>query len=160
MQGTPEFMSRALLTAEEGEHLHSPVDDLESFFWVAFWSILFNKKSGFPTEAEKRIMDHLGKNNRAYALDRFLLLPPKYQGNTTNRFQAFVEDWWNKVLDRQLVWAHKVVRPAPVDAGYEYYMPHFHQFALQGVLDVLRVLQKHWKGEINWESWGGPTPST
>ena len=34
-------MSRTLLSS--GDWLHSPVDDLESFFWVAVWSVFFNK---------------------------------------------------------------------------------------------------------------------
>jgi len=44
--------------------------------------------------------------------------------------------------------------------GGEYYLPYFHHFALQGVVDVLEILEEHWNGDIGWESWvasGTPT---
>ncbi|KAJ7903406.1 hypothetical protein B0H14DRAFT_3679709 [Mycena olivaceomarginata] len=42
--GTPEFMSLGLHDAmvEDTEYLQSPLDDLESFFWLACWAVLFN----------------------------------------------------------------------------------------------------------------------
>ena len=152
-------MSRAL-SWDRGEHLHSPVNDLESFFWVAFWSVLFNKEGGPPTEAEKIIMDDLNSGNRSDALDRFFHLLLKDGGNATKRFKVFLWDWWKQVWARGLSWSKEVVWSAPDDAGKEYYLPYFHRYALQGVLDVLGALHKHWNGEINWESWTAPTQST
>ncbi|KAJ7364142.1 hypothetical protein DFH08DRAFT_267247 [Mycena albidolilacea] len=42
--GTPEFMSIGLHRAmtDGTEYLQSPVDDIESFFWLACWAVLFN----------------------------------------------------------------------------------------------------------------------
>jgi len=48
---------------------------------------------------------------------------------------------------------------APNDASGEYCLPHFHRFALQGVVEVLEVLADHWDEEISWESWTNPTMS-
>ncbi|KAF8206304.1 hypothetical protein K438DRAFT_468628 [Mycena galopus ATCC 62051] len=44
LSGTPEFMSLTLHTAmiDDSPYLQSPVDDLESFFWLAVWAVLFN----------------------------------------------------------------------------------------------------------------------
>ena len=44
MQGTYEFMSRLLVKSLRypEPHLHSPVDDLESFYYVAQWAAAFN----------------------------------------------------------------------------------------------------------------------
>ena len=151
-------MSLALFDAT-GEYLHSPVDDLESLFWVAFWSVLYNRKSGLPTEAEERIMDKFCSGNRSGALDCFFLFPLKGQGNASKRFRTFLWDWWAEVRDLRWHWVEEVDR-APDGAGKDYYLPHFHRRALQGVLDVLRVLLKHWNGEINWESWTVPTLPT
>ena len=61
-----------------------------------------------------------------------------------------------EVRDLTHVWGLKVGRPAPRGAGKDYYLPNFHRYALQGVLDVLGVLYKHRDGEINWESWTVP----
>ena len=71
-------------------------------------------------------------------------------------FQDVIEDWWNKVGPLHLQWAREVIADAPEGAGDKYYLPHFHRFALQGVLDVLEVLHKHWDGKIGWQSWSGP----
>ena len=45
-------------------------------------------------------------------------------------------------------------------ADCKYWLRHFHRLALRGVLDVLEVLEKHWDGEISWESWTAPGLST
>jgi len=44
MQGTYEFMSKGLVNAvlDREPHLHSPVDDLESFYYTAQWATAFN----------------------------------------------------------------------------------------------------------------------
>lgn len=63
-------MSRALLYSIR-EYLRSPADDLESFFWVAVRSVLFNEKNVSPTEDEIVIKDCLLKNNKNRAMEQF-----------------------------------------------------------------------------------------
>ena len=48
MQGTYEFMSRRLVSTlrTANPYLHSPVDDLESFYYTAQWAVAFNDVAG------------------------------------------------------------------------------------------------------------------
>ena len=162
-QGTPEFMSRALLKTGE-DYLHSPVDDLESCFWVSVWSVFFNKDEAnkkHRSDREKRIQDSLDKSDKegAMLLISMLRVKGEEHSNITRRFQPVLRDWWTKVRHRNEEWMDQVVEKAPGNAGKEYYLPYFHRFALQGVLQALKVLEKYWNGEIGWESWTPPAPS-
>ena len=146
-------MSRSLLRAKR-EYLHTPVDDLESFFWVAFWSVMFNEKSGPWNENEEDVRKLLLKIDKDAAISEFTLLHPDRCNHHTRRFQDVITDWWVKFQNRQLEWVSGVMRNIPKGADQEsYFQLHFHQFALRGVLDVLEVLHKHWEGEIGRESW-------
>lgn len=148
-------MSLALLRAEE-EYLHSPVDDLESFFWVALWSVVFNETSGDNWDVEGRVREALLRNDKALAIQKFLDLEGVEQRNqATQRFQAVIEDWWENAVELQKQWRKEVFVKRPRDADAKYYLPHFHRFALQGVVNVLEVLDQHW-AEISWESWSRP----
>ena len=152
-------MSRALLNTTGG-HLHSPVDDLESFFWVAVWSVFFNKDIAKDrSDQERSIRNHLVECRKADAIDTYstLLFGPTIS-NIVRHFQTVLFDWWFKVRDRSATWFVKVQRDAPENVGREYYLPHFHRFALEGVADVLEVLSDHWNKEIGWESWSAPEP--
>jgi hypothetical protein len=145
-------MSRQLLDAK-GDYLHSPLDDLEAFFWVALWSLLFNTKSGGGWEVEKDVKEALLDNDKRAAIDLFLVINTNKECNdATKCFQTVLEDWWKVVQNRNLEWIREFQRH-PEDA----IPPRFHRLALTGVLDVLRVLEKHWDGEISWKSWTSPT---
>jgi hypothetical protein len=151
-------MSRMLLDAEE-DYIRSPVDDLEAIFWVAVWSVFFNEENkGKRSVQEQKIMDALVGNRKGEAMIRFSVLPAAGKlGNVTQHFESVLFDWWIKVEYRPKAWAEQVERCCPTDAGGEYYLPHFHKFALQGVLDVLRVLAAYWD-ETNQKSWAAPVP--
>jgi hypothetical protein len=75
----------------------------------------------------------------------------------TQRFRPMLLDWWWKVQNQYARWIEEVLEGAPNNADGGYYLSHFHRFALQGVVDVLHVLVKHWDGEVGWESWAAPT---
>jgi len=152
--GTPEFMSRALLRAK-GNYLHSPVDDIESFFWVALWSVLFNATSGeLGSDVEEPVRGYLINNDKNAAIDEFAGFGSNKRRNpATQCFQDVITDWWGKVRDLYVKWDREVMRDAPPAAGSKYYLPHFHRFALRGVLDVLEVLHQHRNGDIDRESW-------
>jgi hypothetical protein len=151
-------MARALLKANEN-HLHSPVDDLEAIFWVAVWSVFFNEENkGKRSTDEQQIMDALVGNHKDKAMGLFNgLFGAEELGNVTQRFKYVLLNWWKKVEYQPIAWAKQVERCRPTDAGGEYYLPHFHKFALQGVLDALRVLAACW-GETNQKSWAAPVP--
>jgi len=150
-------MSRTL--SAKKLHLHSPVDDLESFFWVAVWSVFFNKDHKEDrSDEEKSIMELLAGCRKDDAMREYSTLVPN---NTTSdivqHLQAVLYDWWMKVRDRDVTWTNEVVRGAPEEAGEEYYLPRFHRFALEGVADVLEVLLTHWDNEAGWKSWAPET---
>ena len=154
-------MSRELSVAT-GDHLHSPVDDLESFFWVAVWSVFFNEDDTGPKSArEKGIQDELANGHKARAMDSLSLLSAS---GTRNKavliFQSILDDWWERVRLPPRVWIKDVIVRIPEGAGKEHFLPHFHQFALQGVVDVLELLEKYKDSQINWESWEPPAPLT
>ena len=85
----------------------------------------------------------------------------RIEGNYSKSFHYFrpiLEDWWSKLQNVDVEWSRTVLNSAPMNVGEEYYLPHFHRSALQGVVDVLEVLERHRGGEISsTESW---TPST
>ena len=154
-------MSRVLLIAHRN-YLHSPVDDLESCFWVSVWSVFFNKDNeGHRSVEERDIQDNLTKTYKDGAMHyvSMLRLRGGEHSNITHRFRPVLLDWWKRVRDRPVAWVDEVVGNAPENAGKEYYLPYFHRFALEGVLDVLQVLESHWDGGIGWESWTPPAPS-
>jgi hypothetical protein len=95
------------------------------------------------------------KNDVVFRLSR--LLHHKKHSNITQRFRPMLVEWWKSMRDRFVVWSEEVIGDEPENPDGEYYLPHFHRFALQGVFDVLQVLAKHWDGEIGWESWTAPT---
>ena len=154
-------MSRALYRATEG-HLHSPVDDLESFFWVAVWSVFFNKDDTGPKSAEEKgIQDDLAHGHKDSAMGSLSTFSdPRTHNMAIRVFRSILRDWWRKVRDSPGVWNENVIEGTPEGAGKEYFLPHFHQFALRGVVDVLELLEKYKDSQINQESWEPPAPST
>ena len=138
-------------------HIHSPVDDLESGFWVTFWSLLFHEDhEGLCSQLEQWARRMFTNNKRQEAAEGNIILGgPK--SSIMQRFSSVFEASWDgSVRDKILSWPDVVMR-APENAGEEYFLPHFHRAALQGVVDLLEVMLEHWNGEIGWESWTGPS---
>ena len=129
------------------------MDDLESCFLVALWSVLFNKgQEQSLSEAERTFRVNIAKSARGYAA----LLGALEQDSCSNimrRFRLVLNTWWKSIRNHGDAWAEEVLDKAPDDAGKEYYLPYFHLSALRGVVDVLQVISKYWNGEIGWESW-------
>ncbi|KAF8637284.1 hypothetical protein AX17_002923 [Amanita inopinata Kibby_2008] len=52
--GTTEFMSTALRQnySHKRDYLQSPLDDIESFFWVALWAVLYNSHTEYTSDNE------------------------------------------------------------------------------------------------------------
>ena len=149
---------RLTFAAQAGiSHLHSPVDDLESCFWVALWSVLFNKDNQQSlSEAERTIKENLTKTIKVEAAPGLWTLRLNGCSNIMQRFRPVLKTWWKSVRDNGGMWTEEVLDKAPKDAGREYYLPHFHISALRGVVDVLQVISGYWDGEIGWESWTMP----
>lgn len=87
------------------------------------------------------------------------MLPGEVNSKVTECFQFILLAWGAKLDQRRLEWCLEVLRYRPNDAKGEYYLPHFHRFALQGVADVPEVLEMYEDSGINLDSWA-VTPST
>ena len=135
-------------------HLHSPVDDLESCFWVALWSVLFNEgHEQSLSKSERTVKENLAKTRKGNAGSGLGALRRKTCSNIMQRFLPVLETWWESVRDSGKFWAREVLDEAPEGASREYYLQRFHLSALRGVVDVLQMISKYWNGEIGWESW-------
>ena len=134
---------------------------MESCFWVSIWSVLFNEDNiGSQSADEEHIREMLADYHKDGTMSRFSVhLYNQEHSKITQRFRPMLLDWWWKVRDQDVRWSEEVLTGAPKDGDGGYYLPHFHRFALQGVVDVLQVLAKHWDGEVSWESWTAPAPS-
>ena len=53
-------------------------------------------------------------------------------------------------------WSQEVLECRLANAKKEYYLPHVHQFALQGVVDVLEVVEMYKDSSISLDSWTVP----
>jgi len=153
-------MSRTLVGAKKG-HLHSPVDDLESFFWVAVWTVFSNKDhEKNRSEEEKSIMEHLSWCRKDVAMsDYSVFVLDSATSNIVRHLRPILLDWWMRVRDRSMRWTNQVPMEVPNGAHGKYYLPHFHCFAPEGVVDVLEVLLTHWDKEAGWKSWVLPGPA-
>lgn len=155
---------KAVLDAARRAHPSScPRDYLESCFWVFAWAVLFNEDiTKDQSTRERFIKEHLAKSHKEIvgAKPRATLNPLRNHSNITKRFSPVLNERWMKVRDQGTECILNVLDSAPEDADGEYHLLHFHCFALQGFVDVLEVLENHWEGEINWESWTSPASST
>ena len=146
----------------DGYWLYSPTDNLESCFWVAAWSGFYNTDNIKDlTEEERRIKEALAACRKDDAMTTVsVFLYGENHSNVTRRFQPILLEWWMGVRNRCVLWTRGVLHGKPDDASGEYYLPHFHRFALEGVVIALEALTNHWDGEIGWKSWTGPITST
>ena len=133
-------------------YLHSPVDDLESLFWVAVWSVAFNEDHiSLPTsDREKKVREELARGEKLKAIS--LSRGSTTESDIMQRFYRFIKEWWSRVSQRSTDWEDEIVAKAPADAGEGYYLSRFHRSALRGVVDFLELVSAHW-GEIGKESW-------
>ncbi|KAJ3515946.1 hypothetical protein NLJ89_g1437 [Agrocybe chaxingu] len=152
--GTSEFMSPRLLESIElnSEYLQSPVDDLFSVYWVALWAILNNTHTSGRSDAEVRWRTKIAEGHlqRADASVKICALPlPQWKQHSLILQQwSPVLDTWFQSLDRlQRDWQNTVdpsYAEKPGISPGEYYLPHFHYFALRGVADFLAMIQPHY----------------
>ena len=136
------------------------MDDLESCFFVAFWSVFFNEDhEGSYTEYEQFTKKLFMDGNRIRAVERSFHKFVKIKSDIVHRFLPVFNLLLKgkKAWDKSHWWSYNVLARAPEDAGEEYFLPHFHRAALQGVVDILEAMLEHWNGEIGWESWTGPS---
>ncbi|KAJ7122879.1 hypothetical protein C8R44DRAFT_876075 [Mycena epipterygia] len=147
--GTVQFMSLGLQRAMETDrpYIHSPIDDLESFFWLAFWAVVFNKQNKTRSVDEVYWQQALksghyeAKTTAASRLKRYStfslisneLVPLLKSLDKT--LDALRTDWDEKMEE---------VGEVPKTQLKEFYIYHFHLYSLLGVRDILSAVAKHY----------------
>ena len=136
------------------------MDDLESYFWVALWSVFFNEGIEPLLSARERILrEELAGSKKGSSSASFRFLG-RDASDIAKRFLPVLKAWWTKLDDKNLEWFNEVVSGAPPGEEEGYYLPRFHRFALQGVVDILEVMTEYWNGESSWEGWTEPVQMT
>ena len=156
MQGTYEFMSNKLVnnqrTRPRKPYLHSPVDDLESFYYTAQWAAAFNDgasggRFNGPEIQEFRKM--IAGGERAQATDEVTSLSPRSAGAQYGPFFALslplLASWWSKFVALRRHWTD-VLDDASLGDGEDrekYLRLNFYIFGYRGVAEYLELVHEH-----------------
>ncbi|KAJ7229055.1 hypothetical protein GGX14DRAFT_346042 [Mycena pura] len=142
--GTVEFMSVELLRSiGRGPYLHSPVDDMYSFYYVAQWAAAFNKAGDDYDEIEE-IRDGLRRDvaNRELVSTRIWKLgasDAEQVGPFLARCGPLLDGWSGRlrVLSRDFTSARRLIETKELSLKFAL----FRTFAYRGVADFLEVFQ-------------------
>ena len=121
IQGTYEFMSDALLNTLDipKDHLHSPIDDLDSFFFTMQWAAAFNDGASgkrHDTREIQHFRDMISGRDRAKAtiMVRDTLDPDRR--STLEEYGSFftcslsvLAPWIQKLVDLRRAWRRSIM---------------------------------------------------
>jgi len=151
-----EFMSSGLLRSVRllEPYLHSPVDDLESFYYTMQWAAVHNANSSTGIRKTDYLED-LRARLSSSADDRFqaTLLVHRIRsdnledvqkfGTFLTTLQPFLEDWYPSILALIKSWRTVKDRVDGTDDVSQYYIRHALLFAYRGVTDYLKIVHKY-----------------
>ena len=155
MQGTYEFMSPRLLDTLQfsQSYLHSPIDDLQSFYFTAQWAVAFNDgaSGGKHKGAEiKRFREMIvgEKRDRATSMVRNELSPDTANIAEYGPFfvhsLAVLSPWLEKLGAMVRDWNHVTIRAKGLGKDMEEYLaPHFLIYGYRGVGEYLELIHEH-----------------
>ena len=133
--------------------LHSPVDDLESFYYVAQWAAAFNDGAvgGLHDGTDIRVFrEMIAGNLRERAGEDVRILEPDTAGAGYGPFFAqslHVLTPWREKLDPLLRGWRRVMRDAvnlgETDAKEKYLGLNFLIFGIRGVTEYLELVHEH-----------------
>ncbi|KAJ7211361.1 hypothetical protein GGX14DRAFT_394273 [Mycena pura] len=141
--GTAEFMSMELLASiGNGPYLHSPIDDIQSFYYVAQWAAAFHK-DGDNLDLVKKIRSGLSGNVEAREATsnhiHRLVADANDVGDFLVRCPPLLHAWNSRLTDLYIDFAY-----ARKASGEESWLKIvFQTFAYRGVADFLEVFQRH-----------------
>jgi len=156
MQGTYEFMSDELVDTQRtwprSPYLHSPVDDLESFYYTAQWAAAFNDGASggrFNGPEIQEFREMIAGGERARATIKLSSLAPfsaeaKY-GLFFARSLRVLTPWRLKLFTLRQEWSD-VLHSASLRDGNdneEYLRLNFYIFGYRGVVEYLQLVHKH-----------------
>jgi hypothetical protein len=162
-QGTDEFMSRQMRHAAivNKPYLQSPVDDLNSFYYVAQWAAA-NNNTDFP-DSTTPIPDELRFLRKCLAgslADRELgtstitsePLDSASYGTFLPHCQLMLQEWHQTLVVLTKDW-HVAKSVTPETAHqYDTYYPRFREFTNRGVLELVELVQKHFPGGLKGQA--------
>jgi hypothetical protein len=155
LQDYYEFMSSGLLRSVRlsEPYLHSPVDDLESFYYTVQWAAVHNDGSSAgeqETDALKTLRAKL--SDSADIRFQASLLVHRIRPNNPEDIQKFgaflaklqpvLKEWYPSILTLMRSW--RTVKDGADEADISgYYIRHALVFAYRGVADYLKIVHKH-----------------
>lgn len=151
-----EFMSSGLLRSirVSEQYLHSPVDDLESYYYTMQWAAVHNNGPDFgmhDTDEINALREDLSDSaDKRFQATLFIQrIRPNNEGDVL-RFGAFLaklqpvfKEWYPSIL--ALIQSWRTVKDG-VDSSDQvsrYYVRHALVFAYRGVSDYLKIVHKH-----------------
>ena len=136
-------------------YLHSPVDDLESFYYTAQWAAARNQGSDagrIETDDLKTLRARLSVTADIRFQATLLLhrINPNSQedirkfGTFLPKLQPVLKEWYPSILMLMKSW--RTVKDGVGEADVsQYYIRHALAFAYRGVADYLNIVHKHRK---------------
>ena len=155
MQGTYEFMSLGLLGTLQVKrsYLHSPVDDLQSFYFTAQWAVAFNDgaSGGIHDGAEIKWFREMivGENrSRATFSVQNVLRPDTADIAEYGPFfvhsLAVLSPWLAKLGAMVRDWNHVMIRAKGLGEGMEKYLAqNFLISGYRGVGEYFELVHEH-----------------
>lgn len=136
---------------QDQPYIHSPVDDIQSFFWLAVWAVLFNSKPQTRSRLELTWGQNLRSGVRVVKSDfthELMTTNHSRSGHSPIGTQMFplLQDWWRRQRDLGVEWRRNVVAEAAKIPEHEvdnircFYLHHFHLYALRGVKEFLDLV--------------------
>ncbi|KIK64279.1 hypothetical protein GYMLUDRAFT_410597 [Collybiopsis luxurians FD-317 M1] len=143
--GTAEFMSTALLYPELEDHMHSPLDDYYSFFFVTQWACAFHALS--PEDSPKRprilqmLRERIGGDVNARTSATFTItsdadMEVDDYGAFLVQAQSFLREW-NRTLQKLEPEWRKMA------ASHGNNIDSFRAIADRGLLSFLKIARKY-----------------
>ncbi|KAJ6466978.1 hypothetical protein C8R45DRAFT_838996 [Mycena sanguinolenta] len=143
--GTYEFISRNLRLAKENpskKYLHSPVDDLHSFYFVAQWAATFHTSDGDRDRPWLQQLRHqlagIGRDRATFEIRALQLESDQEEyGDFLPKCGGFLSDWDGKLskLERDYKGAYAAVANDDVGRLRSLFMT----FAYRGVADYMEL---------------------
>jgi len=155
-QGTYEFMSQNLVNAVRASrpYLHSPVDDLESFYYTAQWAVVFNdgarggKHNG---DGVREFREMISGNRRSDAILMVLSNHPSFWERREQEYGAFftnsaalLRPWFEKlnvlIADWKLLVAQAKLEDTKVK---EHLIDNFFIYSYRGVAEYFELIHEY-----------------
>ena len=157
VQGTYGFMSNKLLDTQRSrdQHLHSPVDDLESFYSTAQWAAAFNDGASGGTyngiemqQLRKMIAGHRRARVVELVRDELSLCSAKVEfeyGPFFAQSLVLLNAWWKRWAALARDWRHVMARADALEGKdkEKHLGLNFLIFGYRGVGEYLELVHEH-----------------